>query len=69
MDTVPLKLNIDQVGKRQRCVYLMPLIVSTICVFVLTSILSPQTTLNPSGPIDLCDDTEYNPDQGYCTFL
>lgn len=69
MDQVPLKLNIDQIGKRQRCTFLFPVIVVTICLFIISAVLSPTTRFKPSGPIAMCDDPNYDPMKGYCSFL
>jgi hypothetical protein len=44
-------------------------IIITICVFVITAILSPETNVEPNGPVALCDDPSYDPNKGFCSYL
>jgi hypothetical protein len=69
METVPLKLNIDQIGKRQRCAFLFPVIVITICMFVITAYISPDITIY-HDTYSSCSDPRYDPTVGGgCKYL
>ena len=64
-----LKLNIDQIGKRQRCFFILKILIITVCILLGCLFLSPKTTIDPSGPIQMCDDINYDTNKGYCTYL